>query len=110
MSTAVATPRIGGSLTALLALVASLVVASGVAYFALEGRSTQRPAGANRVPQIRSTESPSTLKAPWAVMKPDSTTSRTRCASSRKTLPAMRVLLIRRTRVSHDFWRTPQRF
>ena len=32
MSTAVATPRIGGSLTALLALVALLVLASGVAH------------------------------------------------------------------------------
>jgi len=43
MSTAGTTPRIGGSLTALLALVAALVVASGVAYFALEGRGANAP-------------------------------------------------------------------
>src|ERR1700730_12093755 len=40
MTTAVATPRWGGSLTAMLALVALLVLASAVAYFALEGRPT----------------------------------------------------------------------
>jgi twitching motility protein PilJ len=47
MSTAVATPRIGGSLTALLAVVALLVLASGVAYFGLasHGASAQMGPG-----------------------------------------------------------------
>src|SRR3977135_3017500 len=44
MTTAVATPRMGGSLTALLAVVAVLVLASAIAYFALEGRPTSVPA------------------------------------------------------------------
>jgi twitching motility protein PilJ len=38
MTTAVATPRVGGSLTALLALVAVLVLGSAVAFFVLEAR------------------------------------------------------------------------
>jgi twitching motility protein PilJ len=44
MTTAVATPRLGGSLTAMLALVALLVLASAIAYFALEGRPTSAAA------------------------------------------------------------------
>jgi twitching motility protein PilJ len=43
MTTAVGIPRLGGSLTGLLALVAVLVLASAVAYFAIGGRSTQTP-------------------------------------------------------------------
>jgi len=43
MSTAVATPRVGGSLTALLALVAVLVLGSGIAYFSLEGKDGGAP-------------------------------------------------------------------
>ncbi len=39
MMTAAATPRIGGSLTALLAFVALLVVASGIAFYSLQDRS-----------------------------------------------------------------------
>jgi len=38
MTTVVATPRVGGSLTALLALVSLLVLGSGVAFFMLEAR------------------------------------------------------------------------
>src|SRR5882724_10686364 len=38
MTTAVATPRVGGRLTALLALVALLVLGSGIAFFVLEAR------------------------------------------------------------------------
>ena len=38
MTTAVATPRVGGSLTALLALVAVLVLGSGAAFLVLEAR------------------------------------------------------------------------
>src|SRR5690348_16895114 len=48
MTTVVAAPRLGGSLTALLALVAVLVLGSGVAFFVLEARST--PAAAPAVP------------------------------------------------------------
>src|SRR5581483_11686057 len=40
MSSAVATPRVGGSLTGLLALVALLVVASGIGFFLLQNRAS----------------------------------------------------------------------
>ncbi|MFL6600579.1 MAG: methyl-accepting chemotaxis protein [Steroidobacteraceae bacterium] len=40
MTTAVATPRVGGGLTALLAVVAVLVLGSGIAFYMLEGRSS----------------------------------------------------------------------
>jgi twitching motility protein PilJ len=40
MSSAVATPRVGGSLTGLLVLVALLVLASGIGFFVLESRPT----------------------------------------------------------------------
>ena len=40
----VGTPKIGGSLTILLALVAVLVIASGIAYFSIAGTSTATPA------------------------------------------------------------------
>jgi twitching motility protein PilJ len=39
MSSAVATPKVGGSLTALLAVVAVLVLASGIAFFVFQGHS-----------------------------------------------------------------------
>src|SRR6267142_2551800 len=39
MTTAAATPRVGGSLTALLALAAVLVLGSGIAFYMLEARS-----------------------------------------------------------------------
>ncbi len=44
MTSAAVAPRIGGSLTALLALVAVLVLASGMTFFALQGRSSSAPA------------------------------------------------------------------
>src|ERR1700737_128105 len=51
MTTAVATPRAGGSLTALLALVAVLVLGSGAAFFVLEARPTSTsPASTAGVP------------------------------------------------------------
>src|ERR1700738_4288518 len=50
MTTAVATPRAGGSLTALLALVAVLVLGSGAAFFVLEARPTTTPASTTGVP------------------------------------------------------------
>jgi twitching motility protein PilJ len=44
MTTAVAAPRVGSNLTALLAVVALLVLASGIAYFAVGVRSSAPPA------------------------------------------------------------------
>ena len=49
MTTAVATPRIGGGLIALLAVVALLVLGSGIAFFMLDGRSTS-PAAPTAAP------------------------------------------------------------
>jgi twitching motility protein PilJ len=40
MSSAVVTPKVGGTLTALLAVVAVLVLASGIAFFLMSGRSS----------------------------------------------------------------------
>jgi len=44
MTTAAATQKVGGGLTALLALVAVLVLASGIAFFALDGGRPSAPA------------------------------------------------------------------